>query len=34
VTVRDRDSLEQVRVPIGGVRQLLDERLFDASVRR
>ncbi len=34
VTVRDRDSLEQVRVPIGGVRQLLEERLFDASVRR
>jgi glycyl-tRNA synthetase len=34
VTVRDRDSLEQVRVAIGGVRQLLDERLFDASVRR
>ena len=34
VTVRDRDSLEQVRVPIGGVRQLLEERLDDASVRR
>jgi glycyl-tRNA synthetase len=34
VTVRDRDSLEQVRVPIAGVRQLLDERLHDASVRR
>ena len=34
VTVRDRDSLEQVRVPIGGVRQLLDERLDDATARR
>ena len=34
VTVRDRDSLEQVRVPIGGVRQLLQERLDDASARR
>ena len=27
MTVRDRDSLEQIRVPIGGVRRLLDERL-------
>ena len=27
VTVRDRDTLEQVRVPIGGVRELLEERL-------
>ena len=34
VTVRDRDSLEQIRVPIGGVRELLQERLDDASVRR
>ena len=34
VTVRDRDSLEQVRVPIGGVRQLLVERLNDATARR
>ena len=34
MTVRDRDSLEQMRVPIGGVRQLLEERLHDASARR
>jgi glycyl-tRNA synthetase len=34
VTVRDRDSLEQVRVPIAGVRQLLLERLNDATARR
>ncbi len=34
VTVRDRDSLEQVRVPISGVRQLLVERLSDATARR
>ena len=31
VTVRDRDSLEQVRVPIAGVRQLLSERLDSAA---
>ena len=30
MTVRDRDTLEQVRVPIGGVRPLLEERLDDA----
>ncbi len=34
VTVRDRDSLEQVRVPIGGVRHVLEERLHEASARR
>ena len=34
VTVRDRDSLEQVRVPIGDVRRLLVERLSDAADRR
>ena len=34
VTVRDRDTLEQVRVPIGDVRQLLVERLSDAADRR
>jgi glycyl-tRNA synthetase len=34
VTVRDRDTLEQVRVPIGSVRQLLVERLSDATGRR
>ncbi len=34
VTVRDRDSLEQVRVPLSGVRQLLVERLNDATARR
>jgi len=32
--VRDRDSLEQVRVPLAGVRQLLVERLNDATARR
>src|SRR3954471_19448769 len=28
VTIRDRDSLAQERIPIGGARQLLQERLF------
>ena len=34
VTVRDRDTLEQVRVPLGDVRRLLVERLSDAADRR
>ena len=34
VTVRDRDSLEQVRIPIAGVRALLDERMAAASAHR
>ena len=28
ITIRDRDSLQQERIPIGGARQLLQERLF------
>jgi len=34
VTVRDRDTLEQIRVPLGDVRRLLVERLSDAADRR
>jgi glycyl-tRNA synthetase len=28
ITIRDRDSLQQERIPIGGARELLQERLF------
>ena len=28
VTVRDRDSMQQVRMPVGAVKAYLDEKLF------